>query len=133
MYLQTLQNFLKLINIFLEFREAIKNSQSFKYFFKYLQTLQYFLKLVNIFLEFLQALQNPKSFRIFSNTLQTFQFFLNLLNIFLEFIKALQNPLSFMILFQAFTNIPVLPEVSKYFSRISISHTKSPKLENIFQ
>ena len=59
------------------------------------------------------------------------QDFLKLLNIFLEFLQVLESIQSFRIFFQAFINTPGLLEVAKHFSRISRSHTKSQKLQNI--
>ena len=49
-----------------------------------------------------------------------------LLNIFLEFQKTLQSPQSFRLFFQVFTNTPVLPEIAKHISRMSV------KLVDIF-
>ena len=97
-----------------------------------LQTLQAFLKLLNIFLEFLQAVQSLPRFRIFFMNLQTLKAFLKLLNIFLEFLQAVQSLPRFRIFSYEFTNPQGLPEVAKYFSRISTSCNKSPKVQNIF-
>ena len=56
--------------------------------------------------------------------LQTLQGFPKLQNIFLEFLQAVQGNQSFNIFLYDFTNTQGLPEVAKYFSRISTSCTR---------
>ena len=154
MNLQTLQDFLKVLSIFLEFLQAMKSPQSFRIFFYDFTNTQDFQKVLIIFQEFLQAIKCPQSFRIsfyeFTNTpgfpegakyfsrisrifslnLETLQDFLKMLSIFLEFLQAIKSPLGLKI--QAFTNIPGLPEGAKNFSRISTCHKNPQSLKIIF-
>ena len=143
---------LKVLNIFLKLQKLQNVCQAFKYFCMTSKRLLECLKILNIFLKqqklqdvcqacryfsmtskrLMEYLDVPKASAYFFKYLQTIQYFLKLLNIFLEFVEAKQNPLSFRIFFQVFKNNSVLPEVVKHFSRISGSHTKSPKLQNIF-
>ena len=64
-YLQSLQYFLKLVNIVLEFIEALQNPQSYRIYFQAFTNTPVLLEVAKHFLEFLEALHNPQSFRIF--------------------------------------------------------------------